>query len=163
MWSLACMAFELATGDYLFEPHSGDYYSRDEDHLAHIIELVGPIPKHLALSGKFSKEFFNKKGELIHIGNLRPWDLYSVLTQKYSWSSLDAKSFADFLMPMLVYDTKKRATAMDCLNHPWVSTPITSKTKNESFNKSEQNEKKHREKNSRNNDHDNRIREDNKC
>ena len=31
------MAFELATGDYLFEPHSGDDYSRDEDHLAHII------------------------------------------------------------------------------------------------------------------------------
>lgn len=23
-------AFELATGDYLFEPHSGDDYSRDE-------------------------------------------------------------------------------------------------------------------------------------
>ena len=23
IWSLACMAFELATGDYLFEPHSG--------------------------------------------------------------------------------------------------------------------------------------------
>ena len=37
IWSTACMAFELATGDYLFEPHSGDDYSRDEDHLAHII------------------------------------------------------------------------------------------------------------------------------
>ncbi len=23
IWSTACMAFELATGDYLFEPHSG--------------------------------------------------------------------------------------------------------------------------------------------
>ena len=31
------MDFELATGDYLFEPHSGDYYSRDEDHIAHMI------------------------------------------------------------------------------------------------------------------------------
>ena len=30
IWSTACMAFELATGDYLFEPHSGDDYTRDE-------------------------------------------------------------------------------------------------------------------------------------
>ena len=27
MWSAACMAFELATGDYLFEPHSGTFCS----------------------------------------------------------------------------------------------------------------------------------------
>lgn len=55
-------AFELATGDYLFEPHSGEDYSRDEDHLAHIIELLGDIPKHIAASGKYSRVFFNKKG-----------------------------------------------------------------------------------------------------
>lgn len=28
VWSVACMAFELATGDYLFEPHTGKNYSR---------------------------------------------------------------------------------------------------------------------------------------
>jgi len=55
-------AFELVTGDYLFEPHSGEDYSRDEDHLAHVIELLGPIPKHIALSGKYSRDFFNKRG-----------------------------------------------------------------------------------------------------
>lgn len=27
---LSPQAFELATGDYLFEPHSGEDYSRDE-------------------------------------------------------------------------------------------------------------------------------------
>ena len=67
IWSAACMAFELATGDYLFEPHSGEDYSRDEDHLAHIIELVGPIPRHIAFSGKYSREFFNKRGILMLI------------------------------------------------------------------------------------------------
>ena len=57
------MAFELATGDYLFEPHSADEYSRDEDHLAHIIELLGDIPRNIVFSGRYSKEFFNKKGK----------------------------------------------------------------------------------------------------
>lgn len=64
MLSIICFsqAFELATGDYLFEPHSGEDYTRDEDHLAHIIELIGPIPRHIALCGKYSREFFNKRG-----------------------------------------------------------------------------------------------------
>uniref|UniRef100_A0A8B9JK37 non-specific serine/threonine protein kinase n=1 Tax=Astyanax mexicanus TaxID=7994 RepID=A0A8B9JK37_ASTMX len=39
IWSTACMAFELATGDYLFEPHSGEDYSRDEGELRHITKL----------------------------------------------------------------------------------------------------------------------------
>lgn len=58
-------AFELATGDYLFEPHSGEDYTRDEDHLAHIIELLGRIPREIALSGKYSKDFFNKRGNKV--------------------------------------------------------------------------------------------------
>ena len=44
IWSTACMAFELATGDFLFEPHPGASYSKDEDHLAHMMELLGDIP-----------------------------------------------------------------------------------------------------------------------
>ena len=56
------MAFELATGDYLFEPHSGEDYSRDEDHIAHIVELMGPVPVDIAHSGRYSREFFNKRG-----------------------------------------------------------------------------------------------------
>jgi len=67
IWSTACMAFELATGDYLFEPHSGDTYSRDEDHLAHIIELLGPIPRSIATQGKYSKDYFNRKGIVLLI------------------------------------------------------------------------------------------------
>lgn len=32
------------------------------DHIAHIIELLGCIPRHFALSGKYSREFFNRRG-----------------------------------------------------------------------------------------------------
>ncbi|XP_033072839.1 SRSF protein kinase 1 isoform X7 [Trachypithecus francoisi] len=64
IWSTACMAFELATGDYLFEPHSGEEYTRDEDHIALIIELLGKVPRKLIVAGKYSKEFFTKKGKV---------------------------------------------------------------------------------------------------
>lgn len=120
IWSTACMAFELATGDYLFEPHSGDNYCRDDDHIAHIIELLGPIPKRIALSGRMSNHAFNSKGELRNISGLKPWGLVDVLREKYEWPLEDAIEFADFLTPMLDYDPKGRATASECLKHSWL-------------------------------------------
>ncbi|XP_067913331.1 SRSF protein kinase 1-like isoform X2 [Heterodontus francisci] len=122
IWSTACMAFELATGDYLFEPHSGEDYSRDEDHIALIIELLGKMPRKLILAGKYSKEFFTKKGELRHITKLKPWGLYEVLVEKYEWPQEEAATFTEFLLPMLELMPEKRATAAECLRHPWLNS-----------------------------------------
>ncbi|KAM6927184.1 SRSF protein kinase 1b [Xenentodon cancila] len=122
IWSTACMAFELATGDYLFEPHSGEDYSRDEDHIALIIELLGKVPRKLIMAGKYSKEFFTKKGDLRHITKLKPWGLFDVLVEKYEWSKEEAHSFSSFLLPMLDLVPEKRATAAQCLSHPWLTS-----------------------------------------
>ncbi len=63
IWSGACLIFELLTGgDYLFDPQSGSKYSKDDDHIAQIMELVGEFPKNVAFSGRYSHEFFNRKG-----------------------------------------------------------------------------------------------------
>ncbi|XP_021107960.1 SRSF protein kinase 3 isoform X3 [Heterocephalus glaber] len=91
IWSTACMAFELATGDYLFEPHSGEDYSRDE-------------------------------GELRHIHNLKHWGLYEVLMEKYEWPLEQATQFSAFLLPMMEYIPEKRASAANCLQHPWLNS-----------------------------------------
>ncbi|KAI3417423.1 MAP kinase Spk1 [Globodera pallida] len=114
------MAFELATGDYLFEPHSGGTYSRDEDHLAHVIELLGSIPPTVFKKGEHWREFFHKNGRLLHIPNLKPWSLVEVLTQKYQWPFEQARSFAAFLFPMLNYEPAERVTAAQCLKHNWL-------------------------------------------
>ena len=91
IWSTACMAFELATGDFLFDPHSGEGYTRDEDHLAHISELLGTIPHSVLTRGSMSREFFHRNGTLRNISALKPWPLYNVLRDKYQWSMEDAK------------------------------------------------------------------------
>ena len=58
------MLFELATGDYLFEPHSGENWSRDEDHIALIMELLGYLPRDLLRAGEYTNEFFLPNGTL---------------------------------------------------------------------------------------------------
>ncbi|NWT09407.1 SRPK1 kinase, partial [Vireo altiloquus] len=117
--STACMACELAPGDYLFQPHSGQDYSRDEDHIALIMELLEKIPHKLILAGIYSKEFFTKKGDLKHIPKLKPWGLFEVLVEKYKWPQDEAAAFTDFLLPMLELIPEKRAAAAECLRHLW--------------------------------------------
>ncbi|XP_049409426.1 uncharacterized protein LOC125872703 [Solanum stenotomum] len=121
LWSLACICFELTTGDVLFDPHSGDNYDRDEDHLALMMELLGTMPRKIALGGRHSREFFNRNGELRHIRRLRFWTLSKVLMEKYDLCEQDANEMADFLIPMLDFVPEKRPTAAQCLSHPWIT------------------------------------------
>ncbi|PIM97408.1 Serine/threonine protein kinase [Handroanthus impetiginosus] len=121
MWSFACICFELATGDVLFDPHSGDSYDRDEDHLALMMELLGMMPRKVALGGRYSRDFFNRFGDLRHIRRLRFWPLNKVLTEKYEFREQDANEMADFLVQILDFVPEKRLTAEQCLNHPWIN------------------------------------------
>ncbi|KAG2236587.1 hypothetical protein INT48_000141, partial [Thamnidium elegans] len=118
IWSLACMIFELLTGNYLFDPQKGSRFNRDDDHLAQIIELMGPMSTHFALSGKNSSEYFNHKGVLRHIHHLKYWSLEDVLKDKYGYSRLESEEIASFLNPMLSYEYRARASEL--INHPWL-------------------------------------------
>lgn len=128
----------ITGGDYLFDPASGSRYSKDDDHIAQIIELLGEIPKSIAFSGKYSYEFFNRKGssvsyysfssssilqptgELRHISKLRYWPLTSVLHDKYLFPKDEAEAIAAFLTPMLHVDPQKRPTAAELAHHNWL-------------------------------------------
>ncbi|TFK45898.1 kinase-like protein [Heliocybe sulcata] len=121
IWSVACVIFELLTGgDYLFDPASGTRYSKDDDHIAQIMELMGEFPKSVSFSGKYSHEFFTRKGELRNIQKLRFWPLDSVLTDKYVLPKEEAETIASFLNPMLRLHPEKRAKASELIHHHWL-------------------------------------------
>lgn len=124
VWSMAAMVFELITGDYLFDPQSGTKYGKDDDHIAQIIELLGPFPKSLCLSGKWSQEIFNRKGELRNIHRLRHWALPDVLKEKYHFKEDEAKKVADFLTPMLELVPEKRANAGGMAGAEWLEDTV---------------------------------------
>lgn len=63
-----------------------------------MMELLGRMPKNLALSGKNSRKFFDSKGNLRRINGLSYWPLRKVLTEKYLIKEAEASVLADFLM-----------------------------------------------------------------
>lgn len=123
IWSFACMIFELITGDFLFEPRKGDTYSKNDDHMAQIIELLGKMPKKFAIAGRYSKKYFHKNGQLRRIKGLQFWPLKNVLMEKYRFKEHEAQGINDFLLPMLTYEPEKRATAKEMLEHDWFKMP----------------------------------------
>lgn len=122
------------------------------------MELLGNIPPAVALSGKYSAEYFSRRGkawfhlyntirflscrsfhnwylwtslcnlfvlhpgDLRRVGPLRFWSLHDVLVEKYHFLLAEAPGFSDFLLCMLDYRPDKRATAGQCLRHPWLNS-----------------------------------------
>jgi len=107
-----------------FEPHAGDNWSRDEDHLALIIELLGEIPTGLLKAGTQTHSMFTSQGKLRNISKLKFWPLINVLTEKYDWAIEDAAPFADLLTNMMTLNPHHRYSAEQCLSHPWLNDEV---------------------------------------
>mmetsp|Transcript_12239 Transcript_12239/g.22650 ORF Transcript_12239/g.22650 Transcript_12239/m.22650 type:complete len:569 (+) Transcript_12239:91-1797(+) len=125
VWSAACMFFELVSGDFLFDPRSNKDWSRDEDHLALIIELLGEHPpKDWLLTGKYTRDFFaTSTGKLKHIKNLKFWPLLEVLEEKYELRKKEAEQICSFLLPMLTWLPRDRQPSKEALSASWLSQP----------------------------------------
>ncbi|KAG5534479.1 hypothetical protein RHGRI_022566 [Rhododendron griersonianum] len=147
MWSFACIAFELATGEMMFTPKSGQGFTEDEvlyssytgstmshgydnydrspclenDHLALMMELLGKMPRKIAIGGALSKDYFDRHGDLKRIRRLKYLSLDRLLINKYKFSETDAVEFAAFLSPLLDFAPEKRPTAQQCLQDPWIN------------------------------------------
>ncbi|KAF3536528.1 hypothetical protein F2Q69_00019196 [Brassica cretica] len=93
----------------------------NSDHLALMMELLGMMPRKIALGGRYSRDYFNRQGELRHIRRLRFWPLGKVLMEKYEFSEEDAVAMQDFITPILEFVPEKRPTAAQCLTHPWMN------------------------------------------
>ncbi|NXO88100.1 SRPK kinase, partial [Sitta europaea] len=111
IWSTACLAFEMATGECLFDPQPGKYFSRDDDHVARIIELLGRIPPQIVFSWNKSTKFFSRPGALLRLSRLFPRTLPGILADRHGWTPGEATAFAAFLLPALHYAPERRASA----------------------------------------------------
>ena len=123
IWSLACIVFELVTGDFLFQPEKGDTFTKNDDHVAKFIYTLGKMPKNFAKRGEYYNKFFTKEGKLRRIKNRKFIGLKDILVKKYHFKEFEAQSLSDFLLPMLEYYPERRASARELLRHPWLTMP----------------------------------------
>lgn len=124
IWSVACLIFELITGDYLFDPKNGKNYNKDDDHIAQILELIDDkdVSYQFMIDCKYALEFFHSDlKSLRRIKNLKYWDLKNVLIQKYKMNEELAKEIDLFLSPMLKIDPQFRVDAGGWSNHDWLN------------------------------------------
>ena len=88
-----------------------------------MMELLGPMPRSMALGGTKSRKIFDRTGQLRRIRGLNYWPLHKVLEEKYKFKPKEAYAFANFLLPMLEWDPEKRASAKTMLDHEWLKMP----------------------------------------
>jgi len=118
---VACVVFELLTAEFLFDPHGqGELFTKDDDHMAQIIELMGDFSLEAKMGGRYSRELFDHTGALRYIKTLKPWPLHRVMVEKYLFSSAAATELCAFLEPMLALDQRERKEAQDMIDHVWL-------------------------------------------
>ena len=124
VWSIGCIAWELLTGDFLFDPKNSAHkgYDKDDDHLALIIERCGGIPAALIDEGRLRSKFFDQRYSLrkIRQSDLRPEKLSDRIVRKYHWKRQHAEEFESFLRICLQVMDCDRASAAQLLEHDWL-------------------------------------------
>lgn len=125
IWSLACMTFELATCNHLFNPKiNGNDEETDDNkimmdgiHLSMISSVIGPINLEWASEGIHYGELYKNNELIYHIDGNMP-SLYSLLLN-YNIPIYDAVELAEFLEPMLSIIPAARPTAQMLLDSPF--------------------------------------------
>lgn len=122
VWSVGCLIFELITGDFLFDPRDGPTFTKDDDHLAQIIELLGEFPSKSYLDDcELAPIFFRNESSMRKILKLKLWKLKDVFVEKYGFSNDDEEIdlVCDLILKCLRYDLSLRYDCGSLMNHPW--------------------------------------------
>lgn len=64
IWSIGCIAYELFTGETLFEPEKTSRYSTDMHHLYLITKTFGRIPSKIINNSPVKRKFYDRKYNL---------------------------------------------------------------------------------------------------
>ena len=89
IWSVACITFELITGDLMFAPKADIVrgFEEEDDHLAKIRQICGKFSKNFTQTGLHYKNYFKSNGELRNTlkKEIDDFPLKQVLLEKYDF------------------------------------------------------------------------------
>ena len=122
-WAVACIIFELATGEPLFNAENDANFTQKENHLLKFIEILGNIPDKLIKRMINPKLYLDIIKKLTQQKSINRISLLDLLKYKYHFKNEEAVKLNDFLLQMLNYLPENRPSASKMLSHPWLNMP----------------------------------------
>ena len=121
MWTLGCLAYEFITNNYLFEvSRKKNSIDRDRYHLHKMYEYLGKMPKDMALNCDFSKDLFDKKGNILKRKQCDFTDIEDLLLDESTYEENEISEICNFLKKLLVYNPKLRLSSKQCYDDLWL-------------------------------------------
>ncbi|KXN81871.1 Serine/threonine-protein kinase spk-1 [Leucoagaricus sp. SymC.cos] len=124
IWNLGCLIFEFLTGRWLFNPRSGQTWTAEQYHLAHMPGVVGEDfdLSYFHQAKRFQDYFKEDEGRLhIRAGGVVSLEgalkTYGVIGD----GNADGANLVAFLRSMLRLKPSDRATAGELLRHKWLN------------------------------------------
>lgn len=117
LWSVGCILAELYSGEVLF-PNEAVVML-----LAHMIGIIGPIDMEMLQNGLETNKYFTDDYDLYYL-NEETNELECIVPEKSSLEQhlqISDSVFIDFLKSLLEINPKRRPTAREALEHPWLS------------------------------------------
>ncbi|KAG6119016.1 hypothetical protein E4U14_005988 [Claviceps sp. LM454 group G7] len=130
IWNLGCLIIEFTHGFVMFRetPSKRGIWTLEDDHLAKIVEVLGPIPPSLLRKGRRTAEFLDEEGKFLRIPKLGLTSLERMLngdimpvTKPPDMPDDEIDVFIDFVRGMLQIDPMARKSAAQLLQHEWLS------------------------------------------
>lgn len=126
IWSIGCTAYELITGQILFNPDKKKRFSRDRQHMYNIQKILGKYPDYIINKCRRRTVFYRQSG-LLKGKNYIEYTPFNTFLELSLKNKIDVKSeefnlFLNFIELTLDYDPNNRPSAAECLNHNWFNS-----------------------------------------
>jgi serine/threonine-protein kinase SRPK3 len=123
IWNLGCLVYEFITNNFLFEvSRKRNSIDRDRYHLHKMYEYLGKMPKEMTLNCDFSKDLFDKKGNILKKKNYDFTDIEELLLDESTYEENEITEVCNFLKKLLVYNPNIRLSSKQCYENEWLKS-----------------------------------------
>ena len=121
VWVIGCMLYEVLNGNSLFDlrDYNLESIEKDRKHMAQMYDVLGKMPRELAMDCEFSEDIFDAKGRIIKNKGIEQRDIKSEIGKRFNIEDSEIDVIHDLIFKILNYDYKLRPSCSEILNHNW--------------------------------------------